>query len=184
MNHNAITKSVRRWVDQVVVNLNLCPFAKRELVNQRVRFRVSDAVNEEQLLADLQNELRLLTEDGLIETTLLIHPQVLEDFHDYNQFLNVADLLLERTNLQGIYQVASFHPHYQFSGTAPDDVENYTNRSPFPLLHLLREDSVSQAIDSYPQADLIPDQNIERLRRLGVDKLRLLLQGCREPSGK
>jgi hypothetical protein len=117
-------------VETLVVGLNLCPFAKRELVQNRVRFAVTDAVTEEQLLLDLQAELELLNSGEVVETTLLIHPKVLQDFYNYNQFLSHADSLLMEMGLVGVYQIASFHPDYQFGGTEPDDVENYTNRSP------------------------------------------------------
>jgi hypothetical protein len=182
--HDKFIRPVRHWVETVVVGLNLCPFAKRELVNDRVRFSVSDAETEEQLLADLQAELELLDNDEAVETTLLIHPGVLQDFFDYNQFLNYVDRLLMQMELEGVYQVASFHPDYQFSGTRPDDVENYTNRSPYPMLHLIREDSLERAIASYPDPDRIPERNIELLESLGRDKMQALLQACYDEAGQ
>jgi hypothetical protein len=166
-----------------VVGLNLCPFAKRELVNDRVRFAVTDSTTEEQLLAALQAELELLNNDANIETTLLIHADVLQDFYDYNQFLNVADELLLQMNLDGVYQVASFHPHYQFGGTARDDAENYTNRSPYPMLHLIREESLERAIAGYPDVDQVPERNIALMNRLGQEKLQALLQACFDDVG-
>ena len=176
MGHKKKIGPVRHWVETVVVGLNLCPFAKRELVNDRVRFSVSEAETEEQLLADLQAELELLNNDEAVETTLLIHPGVLQDFFDYNQFLNYVDSLLMQMELEGVYQVASFHPDYQFSGTRPDDVENYTNRSPYPMLHLIREDSLERAIAGYPHPERIPERNIELLESLGRDKMQALLK--------
>ncbi|HEX4855381.1 MAG TPA: DUF1415 domain-containing protein [Limnobacter sp.] len=173
-----IIDSTRCWVEQVVVGFNLCPFAKRELVKERVRFVVSKATDEEALLQDLVSELELLTADESVETTLLIHPGVLQDFYQYNDFLELADRLLFDMDLEGVYQVASFHPDYQFGGTRPDDAENFTNRSPFPMLHLLREDSLSQAIDSYPDVDSIPMRNIECMNQQGAEKMRVLLQLC------
>lgn len=178
MGHEKKIGPVRHWVETVVVGLNLCPFAKRELVNDRVRFSVSEAETEEQLLADLQAELELLNNDEAVETTLLIHPGVLQDFFDYNQFLNYVDSLLVQMELEGVYQVASFHPDYQFSGTRPDDVENYTNRSPYPMLHLIREDSLERAIAGYPHPERIPERNIELLESLGRDKMQALLKAC------
>ena len=169
-----IIKSVRHWVETVVVGLNLCPFAKRELVNDRVRFVVSDAETEVDLLAALQTELNILEQDDAIETTLLIHPNVLQDFYDYNEFLDAADGLLVEMDRDGIIQVASFHPDYQFAETEAEDVENYTNRSPYPLLHLIREESLEQAIAAYPNADAIPERNINLLRELGKDKMRAM----------
>lgn len=173
-----IIKSTQLWVETVVVGLNLCPFAKRELVNNRVRFCVSGADDAEQLLISLQTELERLEKDSSIETTLLIHPAALLDFNDYNQFLDIADALLADRLLQGIYQIASFHPQYQFSGTEANDVENYTNRSPYPMLHLIREQSLERAVENYPDADKIPARNIALLNKMGRNKLQLLLQNC------
>ncbi len=178
MQHDRIIEAVRCWVDAFVVNLNLCPFAKRELIKDRVRFTVSDADSETTLLHHLQSELERLDKDDHIETTLLIHPDVLQDFHDYNQFLDKVDALLETTGKQGIYQVASFHPDYQFADTHVDDVENYSNRSPYPLLHLLRESSLEDAIERYPDTDTIPEQNIRLLNDMGIEKIRRLYRGC------
>ncbi|WP_334119996.1 DUF1415 domain-containing protein [Limnobacter sp.] len=178
-----IIDATRRWVEQVVVAFNLCPFAKRELVKERVRFVVSQAVDEATLLDELAHELALLNVNESIETSLLIHPQVLQDFYQYNDFLEAVDELLVDMDLEGVYQVASFHPDYQFGGTEPDDAENYTNRSPYPMLHLLREDSLSDAIDNYPEVDLIPERNIECMNGQGVEKLRALLQACLKPGG-
>ncbi len=165
------------------MGLNLCPFAKRELRAGRVRFMVSDATEEAQLLQALHAELQRLVDDSAIETSLLIHPKVLTDFDDYNQFLDLADGLLVQMGLDGVFQIASFHPQYQFEGTEFEDVENYTNRSPYPLLHLLREESLSQAIDDYPDVDGIPKRNIGRLERLGHDKVVALVRGCLRLSG-
>lgn len=176
MRDEGVIKSVREWVESFVVELNLCPFAKRELVNNRVRFAVTEAVTEEQLLVALQAELHLLNNDVSIETILLIHPQVLQDFYHYNQFLNVADSLLTEMKLEGVYQIASFHPDYQFSGTDPNDIGNYTNRSPYPILHLLREDSLEKAIAKYPDTGLIPMRNIELMRSMGQDKLNTIIK--------
>ncbi len=171
MEYDKIIQSTQQWVESFVVELNLCPFAKRELINNRVRFSVTEAITEEQLLETLQIELELLNNNTLIETTLLIHPRVLQDFYDYNQFLNFADSLLLEMELVGVYQIASFHPDYQFSDTNPEDVGNYTNRSPFPMLHILREESLEKAIDNYPDVDQIPSRNIELINSLGADKL-------------
>ncbi|PQJ24860.1 hypothetical protein BSZ31_07645 [Limnobacter sp. SAORIC-690] len=178
-----IIEVTRRWVEQVVVAFNLCPFAKRELVKDRVRFVVSKAKDEATLLDELAHELALLNVDEAVETTLLIHPQVLQDFYHYNDFLEAADELLVDMNLEGVYQVASFHPDYQFGGTEPDDVENYTNRSPYPILHLLREDSLSEAIDNYPEVDLIPERNIDCMNEQGLEKMQTLLNACLKGAG-
>jgi hypothetical protein len=171
-------------VESLVVGLNLCPFAKRELVKNRVRFCVTEAVTEEQLLVDLQAELELLNSDKAVETTLLIHPRVLQEFYDYNQFLSYADGLLAQMGLNGVYQIASFHPDYQFGGTEPDDVENYTNRSPYPMLHLIREESLERSIANYPDSDQIPERNIALLNSLGRDKMQALLEACLNDAEK
>lgn len=175
-------KSVQDWIETVVVGLNLCPFAKHELIHERVRFCVSDADTPDQLLSSLQTELERLSHDSTIETTLLIHPHTLTDFQDYNQFLNITDALLIDMELQGIYQIASFHPQYQFAGTETDDVENYTNRSPYPMLHLIREQSLENALVNYPDADKIPERNIALLKQLGKEKMQTLWQRCLEKN--
>ena len=174
----SVISSVRQWVESVVVDLNLCPFANRELVNNRVRFAVTEVTTEEQLLTALQAELEFLNNEPSVETTLLIHPNVLQDFYDYNQFLNYVDGLLAQMEMEGVYQVASFHPDYQFAGTNPDDAENYTNRSPYPMLHLIREASLERAIASYPHVDDVPERNRELMKTLGETTLKELLQTC------
>jgi len=161
-----------------VVGMNLCPFAKRELVKQRVRFTVTEAATEDELLQALQAELELLNADPSIETTLLIHPAVLGDFLDYNQFLDIADALLLQMELDGVYQVASFHPDYQFGGTAPWEAENYTNHAPYPILHLLREESLDRVLGDNPDADEIPQRNIDLMNSMGEEKLKALLAEC------
>ncbi len=173
-----IENSVRLWVETIVVDLNLCPFAKRELVKNSVRFSVSEAKTEEQLLVDLHAELDLLTQDDAIETALLIHPNVLQDFYVYNQFLSYADDLLQQLILVGVYQIASFHPQYQFAGTHVEDVENYTNKSPYPILHIIREASLDIAIDSHPDTTAIPIRNKQFMRDMGSSKMKALLRAC------
>lgn len=177
MSDAAIIESVRHWLTTMVVGMNLCPFAKRELVRNRVRFSVTDAMTKSGLIQALKTELDCLDQDALIETTLLIHPQVLGNFHDYNEFLAEADDFLVMLEMEGVYQIASFHPDYQFGGTKPDDAENYTNRSPVQMLHLLREDSLEKAIGDYPDVENIPERNIALMNELGVEKLSALLSG-------
>ncbi len=159
----------RLWLERAVIGLNLCPFAKAVVVKDQVRFVLSDATTPEALLEALGEELLRLrdTPAGEIDTTLIVHPQVLGDFRDYNDFLDEADGLVEALELDGVLQVASFHPDYQFAGTAPDDIGNYTNRAPYPTLHLLREDSVARAVDAYPEPDRIIDRNLATLETLG-----------------
>ena len=181
-NDNVIN-STRKWVESVVVNLNLCPFARKALIDNRVRFSVTEAVTEERLLDELQDELSLLDHEPTIETTLLIHPGVLQEFDHYNQFLDKADRLLEILQLQGVYQVASFHPDYRFAGTNRDDVENFTNRSPYPVLHLIREDSLERALADFPNVDHIPARNIALMENLGRQKMITIMQACMIGAG-
>jgi hypothetical protein len=171
-----IISAVRDWLESVVIELNLCPFAKRELSNDRVRFVATDATSEVQLLQALEAELEHLADDAATETTLLIHPHVLADFADYNQFLELADGLLVQMDLDGVFQIASFHPDYQFADTEVDAAENYTNRSPYPILHLLREESLSRAIEHTADIDQIPLRNIRKMNELGAQKLKLLFR--------
>jgi hypothetical protein len=178
LNNTDITHSVRQWLESLVIDLNLCPFAKRELAKDRVRFVVTPAATEEDLLQALHDELQLLEQNPAIETTLLIHPQVLQAFRDYNQFLSAADSLLAGMELDGIVQIASFHPDYQFGGTAPDAAENYTNRAPYPLLHLLREDSLGRVIAETLDVAEIPVRNVALMNKMGREKLQQLLQSC------
>ncbi len=173
-----IIKSVQHWVEQFIVALNLCPFAKREIAKSRVRYVMTKAVNEEQLLGALEAELEFLIESSSVETTLLIHPDMLHDFHGYNQFLDLAEGLLCEMQLDSVFQIASFHPRYQFGGTEPDDAENYTNRSPYPILHILREDSLEKAIADYGDVDQIPVNNVALMNELGKEKLSGILENC------
>ncbi len=174
----AVERATRRWVADVVVGLNLCPFARKEMVQDRIRFRISDAMGEEHLLEHLCEELRWLEEFPDTETTLLIHPRVLADFQEYNAFLEVVEGLIVDLKLEGVFQVASFHPDYQFAGTAPGDPENFTNRSPYPMLHLLREASVERAVDAYPDTDSIPERNIRLMNEMGSPRLSEQLAAC------
>ena len=170
--------ATRRWLQRAVIGLNLCPFAKAVHVRDQVRYVLSDATTTEALLEELASELLWLndTDPALVDTTLLIHPRVLTDFLDYNDFLDQADAAVDALGLEGELQVASFHPDYQFAGTAYDDAGNCTNRSPYPMLHLLREASVERAVDAFPDPDAIVERNIATLEKLGIDGYRRLLQ--------
>ncbi|MCB1843080.1 MAG: DUF1415 domain-containing protein [Halioglobus sp.] len=181
MDRAKIIRSTERWLESTVVGLNLCPFARLPLLNASVRFSVSAATTEQQLLLHLNAELSLLEDATEIETTLLVHPCVLQEFGAYNQFLTDAENLLEDSGYEGIYQLASFHPGYQFAGTSGEDAENYSNRSPYPMLHVLRESSVERAVASYPDVHDIPRRNIERLNQVGHTALaRMLSESCDE----
>lgn len=177
-----VIAATRAWLEKAVIGLDLCPFARTVYVRDQVRFVVSEAETPEALLADLVRELRTLSETDpeAIDTTLLIHPWVLEDFLDYNDFLDVAEAAVAELGLEGEIQVASFHPRYQFADTEPDDVESYTNRSPYPILHLLREESVERAVAAFPDAAGIFEKNIETMRRLGHEGWRRLGVGARK----
>jgi hypothetical protein len=174
----------RAWVERAVIGLQLCPFAKAPQVKGLVRYVLSEASEPETLLAGLIDELKLLagTPADRIETTLLVHPQVLADFADYNDFLGLAESAVAGLGLEGLIQVASFHPRYQFAGTAPDDLTNATNRSPYPTLHLLREESVERAVAAFPEAEAIFEANIATMRRLGESGWARLQKQCREDA--
>lgn len=167
--HAAMIARTQDWLEKAVIGLNLCPFAKAVHVKRQVRYVVSDATSEEMLLADLLHELEALydADPEQLETTLIIHPHVLNDFLDYNEFLEVADAAVSELELDGEIQVASFHPDYQFADSGPQDIENFSNRSPYPTLHLLRETSVAKAVAAFPDAARIYQHNIETLRALG-----------------
>ncbi len=166
---DAALQATRDWLEKAVVGLNLCPFAKAVHVQQRIRWVASDATTPEALALQLASELQTLaaSDPALIDTTLIVHPQVLVDFADYNDFLAVADALRVELGLEGALQIASFHPQYRFAGTRRDDMANHSNRSPHPTLHLLREDSVARAVAAFPDAAQIYERNIVTLRRLG-----------------
>lgn len=172
----AIIACTQAWLEKAVIGLNLCPFAKAVHVKNQIRYAVSKARTPEALLADLIGELNILhaADPAQLDTTLLIHPKVLTDFLDYNDFLDVADAAIDNLGLTGEIQIASFHPHYQFAGSGPDDIDNYTNRSPYPTLHLLREESIERAVAAFPDAADIFEKNIATLRRLGHTGWRLL----------
>lgn len=179
-----IITATQQWLEKAVIGLNLCPFAKAVYVKKQIRYVVSTAQDTEALHADLLAELQFLAaaDPAQVDTTLLIHPQVLSDFLDYNDFLDVADAALDELDLTGSIQIASFHPDYQFAGTDADDIENYTNRSPYPMLHLLREDSVERAVAAFPDAASIFEKNVETMRELGLtgwEKLGLSKRGNR-----
>ncbi|MFN2287914.1 MAG: DUF1415 domain-containing protein [Chromatocurvus sp.] len=174
-----IRRHTEHWVQRVVVALTLCPFAGREVDAGRVRYHVTSSDTELLLLQALEEEIGYLQAHSDTATSLLIHPQVLQDFDDYNQFLDLAEGLLHRRGAVGELQIASFHPDYRFAGTDYDDAENYSNRSPYPMLHLLREADVAAAIDHHPDPDAIPERNIAHLNRLGSQHLVRLLASCR-----
>lgn len=164
------------WLEQWVIGMNLCPFARQPFEANRVHYAVSNAGTAEALLESLEMELQRMEADESMETTLLIITELLQDFLDYNDFLDIAETWLAESGREGTFQIASFHPHYQFAGTAFNDAENYTNRSPLPLLHILREQSVEQAIANHPHIEGVPERNIEAMNRLGSETLEQTLR--------
>ncbi len=178
MTDQDIVEHTRRWIASFVIGLGLCPFARQVFEAGRIRYVVTHARDETAVLNDLTSELQLLraSPSTQIDTTLLIHPEVFGNFLDYNEFLGVVDQLLQDLRLRGTIQVASFHPHYRFAGTAVDAAENYTNRSPYPMLHLLREESVSLATGAADDGLEIPRRNIATMRNLGQPHIRKMLE--------
>lgn len=171
-----VATAMRQWLEKAVIGLNLCPFAKSVYVKNQVRLVISQARHLDAWLEELDAELDLLAETDPkdIDTTLLVHPDLLPDFLDFNDFVGIAEEAVAEHGLEGIIQVASFHPRFQFEDTAEDDIGNYTNRAPYPTLHLIREDSLARAIESFPDPDSIYQRNIDTLRRLGLDGWRAL----------
>jgi len=170
LNEALVLHRTREWLEKAVIGLNLCPFAKAVHVRGQIRWVVTTARSADELQPVLHEELRHLAtaSPADVDTTLLIHPLALNDFLDFNNFLDVADATVEELGLDGVLQVASFHPDYQFADAGPDDITNYTNRTPYPTLHLLREDSIARAVEAYPDAEAIYGRNMETLRGLGL----------------
>ncbi len=164
-----IEQAVTKWMQDVVIGLQLCPFAKAPFQKQEIKITVSQAITEEELIVDLINGCEELDNDKSIETTLIVCPHLFEDFFDFYQFLDWADSTLKSNGWQGIYQLANFHPHYQFSGCEYDDPQNLTNRAPLPILHLLREESLSKILEKYPEPENIPQKNIKTMQNMSSD---------------
>jgi hypothetical protein len=177
-------QATRQWLDDIVVGLNLCPFAAPVISNNGLYIEVSDADQSEQQLAAVLQQLDKLQQVDAsdIETSLLIFSHGLSDFDQYWELVGIANDLLQQVGLEGIIQIASFHPYYQFEEVAEDDVSHYTNRSPYPMLHFIREEQLSRALQSYPDPQQIPQRNIRRLRQLGKKALLKKLAGCGMPS--
>jgi uncharacterized protein len=173
-NNDIYIADTQRWLERAVIGLNLCPFAKAVHVKGLIRYTVSEVSSPAELLVDLKNELHSLVNIDLTDvsiaydTMLLIAPYCLQDFLDFNDFLGKADKLIAKMKLEGIIQLANFHPHYQFAGTEPDDITNFTNRAPYPTLHLLRESSIDQAVEAFPEAEAIFEVNMATMERLGL----------------
>ena len=174
VNAQVAIADTQRWLERAVIGLNLCPFAKAVHVKGLIHYAVSEATTPAELLIDLKNELNSLANmdvDGVsiaYDTTLLIAPYCLHDFLDFNDFLTKADKIIAKMKLEGTIQLANFHPEYQFAGTEPDDITNFTNRAPYPTLHLLRESSIDQAVEAFPEAEAIFEVNMQTMERLGL----------------
>jgi len=171
-----VEQRVMQWLQDVVIGLNLCPFANKPTRAGQVRLRVSEALNEEALLMDVEAELQRLDAEPVatLETTLVIAPQMLTDFWDFNQFIGWVEALINRNGWQGVYQLATFHPNYCFAGAEPEDAENLTNRAPYPILHLIREASMAEVLARHPDPESIPEDNIRRVNALSEDERRNL----------
>lgn len=176
--HDTVIAATRHWLTEAVIGLNLCPFAKAVHVKDQIRYAVSDAADMKAVLADLETELQTLVaaDPNAVDTTLLIVPNALGDFLDYNDCLFFAERMIKQLRLEGVLQIASFHPFYQFEGSEPDEIENYTNRAPYPIFHLLREDSIERAVEAFPDAEAIYERNQETLRRIGLAGWNALLK--------
>jgi len=173
-----IIQKTSKWISDFVVKLNLCPFAKSPLENDKIRYVVYEGTDLEELLQLCEKEAKFLlaADTALLETTFLIHPNILNDFYTYNDFLSIVNQLIFALDLEGLVQIASFHPDYQFAGTTPEEVTNFTNRSPYPMLHLLREEQIEQALGTFKQPELIPIRNIDKMRNLGIAEIKRLLK--------
>jgi hypothetical protein len=179
-----VIADTQAWLDKAVIGLNLCPFAKAVVAKQQVRMVVCMDSEPEQVLQMLQQEMQLLvdTDAAVIDTTLLIAPHLLPDFLDFNEFLFDCDSVLAEMELEGVLQIADFHPRYQFAGTQPDDISNFTNRAPYPTLHLLREESIDKAVAAFPDASLIYERNVQVLEELGRKGWEALGLSNKEPN--
>ncbi len=177
----AFIRATQAWLTSIIIAHNICPFAKREQERGSIRFSVEQQTDIEACLMNLMQECQRLDNDTDIETTLLIYAHAFKSFDDYLDFLAIAEDLLIDQDYEGIYQLASFHPDYYFEGARLDDPENYTNRSPYPMIHLLRESSIDRAVNSYPDVENIPQRNIDLTRTFGLAKLRELLAACMKP---
>ncbi len=172
---NDAAQTTLNWIHGFIVEYNICPFAKRVLEQNGLAIDVVAVDQVEASLEAMMSAIFRLDDDKQVETILLVFPKLLQDFMAYLDFVELADRLLLEQGYEGIYQLATFHPDYCFEGVDPDDVSNYTNRSPYPMLHLLREDSVEKAIQFYGDTDKIPKNNIALMHQLGLQKIKQIL---------
>jgi hypothetical protein len=175
---NPYLLATKKWIETVVIGLNICPFAQKVFEDQRIRFEIETSQDIETCLETVIAELAYLDDHPSVETTLICYAKYLTDFNDYLDFLTIAQALLKELKYEGIYQLASFHPNYLFAETYEDDAANYTNRSPYPMLHILREESITHALKRFPNPEQIPQQNVVHARQLGLAKMQQLLSNC------
>ena len=179
MNNDEIIRQTRCWLEKVVIGCNFCPFAAHPFHNDRIRYSVCNHSSLEQCMHQVVNECITLDNNDNIETTLVIFSQAFARFDDYLDAVELAQQLLQQQGYEGVYQLASFHPHYCFADAEADDAANYTNRSPWPMIHLLREASIEKALQNVDRPEAIPERNIETARKLGVEAMQALLDSCR-----
>lgn len=179
---NDAIAATQAWVQSVVVGLNFCPFAGKEVASKRIHYQVSEATGLQTALETIAAELKRLEQNPAIETTLLMFTKGFAEFHPFLDLLDIANQLICDQGYEGIYQLASFHPDYCFADVQSDDPSNYTNRSPYPMLHIIREQSLEQVLDKAANPEQIPERNIQLARELGTDKLQQLLDACRRPE--
>jgi len=178
MQDSPLIKSVKYWLDKTIIGFNFCPFARKEFINDTIHYEVVDEANREEQLMALTHEFTRLDEQPEITTTLVLFPVGLESFFDYLDFLEITNELLTELGYEGIYQLASFHPDYCFADVQQEEPSNYTNRSPVPIIHLLREDKLERVLASYPEPEMIPDNNIKQTEKYGVQVFKDILRGC------
>ena len=175
--NKTIIEKTKGWIERVVIGCNFCPFARKVFVEQSIHYEVISAANLQAQLAGILSEMERLDRHPEIETSLLIFPDQYPDFEDYLDLLSLAVGLLSAHGYEGVYQVASFHPKYIFAQSTEDDPANFTNRSPYPMLHLIRESSLSAAIEAYPDVEKVPERNIAFARMMGFEKMKRLMDG-------
>jgi len=179
---NAVTQQTRNWLKDIIIKLNFCPFANREFINDSIRYSISHASDLESGLHALAEEFNHLDNHPETETTLLVFPECFAEFDNFLELIDYANQLLNELSYESVYQLAHFHPDYCFDGVEADDASNYTNRSPYPMLHLIREASLQKAIQAHPDPEGIPDTNIILARKLGSAKMQSLLEQCKKIS--
>lgn len=178
MNTTLVIDQTKKWVKNMVIGLNFCPFANQEYKNDTIRYQVSDTIDLSVAMMQLFDECTFLDDNESISTTLIIFKDGFKEFDEFLFLVNLCEQLLRKQKYEGIYQIATFHPDYVFEGEDPNDPSNYTNRSPYPMLHLLREEQLEEVIEKFPDTETIPEKNIELTRKLGIEKIKALRAAC------